>query len=51
MNMQLSYDVSPRVQLVGTLANIFNTCWGGTTAPWTSSNGNVCGYNVGGFGS
>ncbi len=33
MNMQLSYDVSPRVQLVGTLANIFNTCWGGTTAP------------------
>ena len=30
MNMQLSYDVSPRVQLVGTLANIFNTCWGGT---------------------
>ena len=51
MNMQLSYDVSPRLQLVGTLANIFNTCWGGTTAPWTSSNGNVCGYNVGGFGS
>jgi hypothetical protein len=51
MNMQLSYDVSPRVQLVGTLANIFNTCWGGTTAPWTSGNGNVCGYTTGGFGS
>ncbi len=51
MNMQLSYDVSPRVQLVGTLANIFNTCWGGTQAPWTSGNGNVCGYTVGGFGS
>ena len=51
MNMQLSYDVSPRVQLVGTLANIFNTCWGGSTEPWTSGNGNVCGYTVGGFGS
>ena len=49
MNMQLSYDVSPRLQLVGTLANIFNTCWGGTQAPWTSGNGNVCGYTTGGF--
>ncbi len=51
MNMQLSYQVSPRVQLVGTLANIFNTCWGGTPEPWTSGNGNVCGYGTGGFGS
>jgi hypothetical protein len=49
MNMQLSYDVSPRIQLVGTLANIFNGCFGGTTAPWTTTNGNVCGYNSGGF--
>ncbi|MBV8372398.1 MAG: hypothetical protein JOY69_03990, partial [Candidatus Eremiobacteraeota bacterium] len=23
----------------------------GTKAPWTSSNGNVCAYNFGGFGS
>jgi hypothetical protein len=51
MNMQLSYEVSPRVQLVGTLANIFNTCFGGTPEPWTSGNGNVCGYGTGGFGS
>jgi Carboxypeptidase regulatory-like domain/TonB dependent receptor/TonB-dependent Receptor Plug Domain len=49
MNMQLSYDVSPRIQLVGTLANLFNTCFGGTKAPWTSNNGNVCGYGTGGF--
>ena len=44
MNMQLTYDVSPRLPLTGVLANIFNTCWGGTKAPWTSANGNVCGY-------
>jgi hypothetical protein len=49
MNMQISYDVSPRIQLVGALANIFNTCFGGTKAPWTSGNGNVCGYTFGGF--
>jgi hypothetical protein len=49
MNMQVSYDVSPRITLVGALANIFNTCFGGTKAPWTSGNGNVCGYGTGGF--
>ncbi len=51
MNLQMTYDVSPRLSLTGVLANLFNTCWGGTKAPWTSSNGNVCGYNAGGFGS
>ncbi|HTA39165.1 MAG TPA: TonB-dependent receptor, partial [Candidatus Acidoferrales bacterium] len=49
MNLQLSYDVSPRVTLTGTLANIFNTCWGGTAEPWTSSNGNVCSYAQQGY--
>ena len=29
-NLQLSYDVSPRIQLVGQLTNIVNYCWGGT---------------------
>lgn len=53
MNLQLTYDVSPRLSLTGVLANIFNTCWGGTTAPWTSANHNVCSYAVtpqGGYG-
>ncbi len=49
MNLQLAYDVSPRINVVGVLANLVNTCWGGTQAPWTSSNGNVCGYAAGGF--
>ena len=34
-NLQLSYDVSPRIQLVGILTNIVNYCWGGSQTPWT----------------
>ena len=49
LNLQLTYDVSPRLSLTGVLANIVNTCWGGTKAPWTSDNGNVCGYSHGRF--
>ncbi|HKU82001.1 MAG TPA: TonB-dependent receptor, partial [Candidatus Tumulicola sp.] len=51
LNLQLTYDVSPRLSLTGVLANIVNTCWGGTTAAWTSPNHNVCSYTSGGFGS
>ncbi|MGA8534829.1 MAG: TonB-dependent receptor [Candidatus Tumulicola sp.] len=51
LNLQLTYDVSPRLSLTGVLANLVNTCWGGTKAPWTSDNGNVCAYSSGGFGS
>jgi hypothetical protein len=47
MNLQLTYDVSPRIQLVGTLANIVNYCYGGTKAPWTFNNdGNICSYGA-----
>jgi hypothetical protein len=46
-NLQLSYDVSPKVTLVGTFANLVNTCWGGTKAAWTvSGDNNVCSYNL-----
>jgi hypothetical protein len=48
MNLQLSYDVSPRIALTGVLANIFNTCWGGSVEPWTYNNGSICAYNLGG---
>jgi hypothetical protein len=51
LNLQLSYDVSPRVQLVGTLANIVNGCWGGTKAPWTFTDGNLCSYGIVGGGA
>ena len=30
VNFQAEYDVSPRITLTAVLANIVNTCWGGT---------------------
>ncbi len=50
-NLQLSYDVSPKITLVGTLANVFNNCWGGTPEPWTVSNSKVCSYTYVGQGA
>ncbi len=48
-NLQMSYDVSPRITVVGSLVNIVNYCWGGSQTPWTFSDGNICAYNnVGG---
>jgi hypothetical protein len=47
MNLQLSYDVSPRIQIVGTLTNIVNYCWGGSKEPWTFNDGNICAYGNG----
>jgi hypothetical protein len=44
-NLQLSYDVSPRISITGVLASIVNYCWGGTKAPWTFNDGNLCSYN------
>ena len=46
MNLQMSYDVSPKITLVATFANLVNTCWGGTKAAWTVDNSNVCSYNI-----
>ncbi|MGA9017762.1 MAG: TonB-dependent receptor [Candidatus Cybelea sp.] len=46
-NLQVAYDVSPtiRVSLLG--ANLFHSCFGGSSAPWTAANppsNVVCGY-------
>jgi hypothetical protein len=49
MNLQLAYDVSPRVTVTGVLANIVNNCWGGTPNAWTYANGSTCSYIAGGF--
>ncbi|MGA8574521.1 MAG: TonB-dependent receptor [Candidatus Cybelea sp.] len=43
-NVQFSYDVSPRIQLVGQLTNVVNYCWGGTQTAWTFNDGNICSY-------
>ncbi|MBV9718282.1 MAG: TonB-dependent receptor [Candidatus Eremiobacteraeota bacterium] len=48
-NLQLTFDVTPRIQLVGILTNLVNYCWGGTQTPWTFNDGNICSYgNVAG---
>jgi hypothetical protein len=44
MNLQLSYDVSPRITITGTLANIVNNCWGGTPEAWTTTSGQICSF-------
>ncbi len=52
MGMQFGYDVTPRVHVVATLANILNECFGGTPMPWTAAykpNNIVCAYAPNGY--
>ncbi|HTU69692.1 MAG TPA: TonB-dependent receptor [Candidatus Baltobacteraceae bacterium] len=49
LSTQLTYDLSPRITVVATLANIFDICSGGTKAPWTENTPGlpskaICGY-------
>ena len=46
-NLALSYDVTPKISVNLTLANVFHTCFGGDKAPWTAAfpaGPHVCGY-------
>jgi hypothetical protein len=46
-NLQLSYDVSPRIRLTVLGTSLFHTCFGGTAAAWTAASppgAAVCGY-------
>jgi outer membrane receptor protein involved in Fe transport len=43
-NLQLSYDVTPRLTIVTNLVNIVNTCFGGSKTAFTV--GGTCGYGV-----
>jgi hypothetical protein len=46
-NLQITYDLTPKIRLSVLGASLFHTCFGGTSAPWTSfySPGSyVCGY-------
>ena len=50
LHMQLGYEVSQRVSMTLNLANIVNTCSGGTSEPWTQGASNkVCGYSLPGY--
>jgi Carboxypeptidase regulatory-like domain len=47
-NLQLTYDVSPKVKLTVTGAGLFRYCFAGTPEPWTAVYGpspSVCGYS------
>jgi hypothetical protein len=48
-NLQLSYDISPKVRLTVTAADLAWTCFGGSKEPWTKAyppSNYICGYDV-----
>ncbi|MDP9024996.1 MAG: TonB-dependent receptor, partial [Candidatus Eremiobacteraeota bacterium] len=45
-NMQLSYEASKNVTFVATMANIVNTCFGGTKNGFTTGGSDVCSYGL-----
>ncbi len=50
-NIQVSYDLSSKVRLSLTGANLFRSCFGGSAEPWTAAyppSPNVCGYGTNG---
>jgi hypothetical protein len=52
MGLQFGYDVSSTIHAQLTLANVVNTCFGGTSTSWSSAypaNGYVCGWAPNGF--
>ncbi len=51
-NIAFSYEVSPRVSLNLTLANIYHTCFGGSKEPWSTAypaSSSICGYGANGL--
>lgn len=51
-NLQVAYEASPKISFVATFANIVNTCFGGSSKPWTvSEDNNVCSYGLIGTGN
>lgn len=50
-NLQLSYDVSPKVTITATMVNVYTRCWGGSNVPWSLGAGTVgCWYSNGALG-
>jgi hypothetical protein len=48
-NIQVTYDVSPKVRLTLTGANLFHACFGGSIEPWTTAyppSNYYCGYGT-----
>ncbi len=50
-NLQVSYDLSPKIKLTVLGANLFHACFGGSSTPWSAANPPgyaVCGYSPAG---
>ena len=50
-NLQITYDLSPRIKLSVLGANLFHACFGGSSTPWSAANAPsnvVCGYGPAG---
>lgn len=48
-NVQMQYDVSPRLRLTLTAADLYHTCFGGSKEAWTTAaapSSIICGYDV-----
>ena len=45
LHAQITYDVSPRISVDATLANIYSSCFGGSNEPWLVGV-HQCGYDV-----
>jgi Carboxypeptidase regulatory-like domain/TonB-dependent Receptor Plug Domain len=51
-NIAFSYDLSPRITVNLTVANVFHTCFGGSKEPWTTAyppSTNICSYGANSF--
>jgi hypothetical protein len=47
INVQLRYDFSPKVTGIVTLSDVWHTCFGGSSEPWTKvykPDANICGF-------
>jgi len=47
MGLQISYDISPKVTANLTVANLVNSCFGGSSTPWSKQyppSNSICGY-------
>ncbi len=50
-NLQVTYDISPKVRLTVLGVNLFHACFGGTSAAWTTAyppSNVICGYTPAG---
>ncbi len=47
LGLQLSYDITPRINASVMFTSLINTCFGGSSTPWSNAyppSGNTCGY-------